>query len=109
MGSPRIVQADIGIFIELPEPVRVVLLGQVSVALPRAENAVIELHLDVLGEINFENETLSIDATLNNSRIYRYPLTGDAAVRWSWGIAQRWRCPWVAFIRAFRHQPDFRL
>ena len=84
-GSPRIVQADIGIFIELPEPVRVVLLGQVSVALPRAENAVIELHLDVLGEINFENETLSIDATLNNSRIYRYPLTGDAAVRWSWG------------------------
>lgn len=83
-GTPRIIQADIGIFIELPE-LRPVLLGQITATLPQEQNAIIEIHIDVLGVINFENETLAIDATLFNSRIYEYPLSGDSALRFSWG------------------------
>jgi hypothetical protein len=84
-GTPRIIQADIGIFIELPEPLRPVLLGQISATLPQEHNKIIEINIDVLGVIDFEKETLAIDATLFKSRIYEYPLSGDAAVRFSWG------------------------
>jgi len=84
-GSQNIIQADIGIFIEMPAPVRVALLGQITVILPKPDEAVIELHIDVLGVLDIEKKELSIDATIYDSRIYKYTLSGDAALRWNWG------------------------
>lgn len=84
-GSPVIIAADVGIFIELPQPIRVVVLGQIDATFPDADNVIVELHIDVMGIIEFDKKQLSIDATLYDSTIYQYILTGDAALRWSWG------------------------
>jgi hypothetical protein len=87
-GPNKMVEADIGIFIELPDPVRIVLLGAISVLLPKPKDALVELHIDVLGVLDFSKKTLEIDATIYDSRILDYPLYGDAALRFSWGTPQ---------------------
>ena len=62
-GSPlRIITAKVGIFLELPMPVRLVLLGQLTALLPHEELAIVELHIDVLGVLDVAKGELAIDA-----------------------------------------------
>lgn len=85
-GSPNFILAEIGVFIELPEPVRIVILGQIAATFPKPEKIVIELHLDVIGAIEFQKKKLFISATLQPpSRIRQYPLTGTGGFFWRWG------------------------
>ncbi|TMQ08241.1 MAG: hypothetical protein E6J90_41060 [Deltaproteobacteria bacterium] len=66
-----IVEALIGLFIELPEPVR-----------PQ-----LELHIDFDGGVDFGHKLAFFDATLHDSRIERYAIGGDLAFRYGWGDA----------------------
>lgn len=84
-GTPSLLEAEIGILIELPDPVRLVILGQLTVLLPKREAAIIELHIDVLGIIDFGRQCLSIDASLHDSRLAIFSIYGDMALRLSWG------------------------
>lgn len=87
-GSPSFVEVELGIILELPAPVRLVLLGKINAFLPRKEPkdaVVVELHLDILGVLDFGRKELAIDATLHDSRIVSFNLFGDMAMRLSWG------------------------
>jgi hypothetical protein len=84
-GTPTLVSIELGILIELPAPVRLVLLGQVSVAIPTPDAPVVELHIDILGILDFEGQRISIDAVLHDSRVAAFSLSGDMAFRLSWG------------------------
>jgi len=84
-GTPTMITAELGIIIELPSPVRLILLGQITATLPDPDAAVVELHLDILGVLDFEAKKLSIDATLRDSRIAAFTLSGDMAMRLTWG------------------------
>lgn len=84
-GSPNIITADICILLELPSPIRIILLGQIEAQLPEAEEALIVLHVDVLGVLDFSKKSLAFDGTIYDSRILTYTLTGDAALRLNWG------------------------
>lgn len=84
-GVPTILTAELCILIELPEPIRLAILGQCSVILPKPEAPILKLQLDVAGLIDFGKGTLSIDASLRDSQLLMFTLTGDAAVRANWG------------------------
>jgi hypothetical protein len=84
-GTPSLITAELGILIELPNPVRIAILGQIAVELPEKEAAIVELHLDVLGILDFEKRSFSLDATLYDSRILAFTLSGDMAMRLNWG------------------------
>lgn len=84
-GVPTILTAELCILIELPMPIRLAILGQFSVILPTKEAAILKLQLDVAGLIDFGKGTLSIDASLRDSKLLVFTLTGDAAVRANWG------------------------
>lgn len=84
-GSPNILTADIGIIIELPDPIRVIILGQIEAKFPKPEDAIVVLHLDILGVIEFAKKTLAIDLTIYDSKILTYELSGDGAFRLSFG------------------------
>lgn len=84
-GSPQLVTVDLGVIVELPLPLRIALLGRVSVVLPAEDAAVVELHLDVIGTIDTGRGELSIDARLHDSRIAVFTLSGDMALRVCWG------------------------
>jgi hypothetical protein len=83
-GTPTLVDAELGIVIELPGPVLAV-LGTVHAAIPTADAALVELNLDVAGILDFPKKFFSLDASLHDSRVGDFPVSGDMAMRMYWG------------------------
>ena len=84
-GGLNLVTAEFGVLFALPAPWVIAILGQLNVNVPSPDAAVIELHLDVLGIIDFGKKLFSLDATLHDSRIVIFTIFGDMAMRLSWG------------------------
>ncbi len=84
-GTPTLITLAVGVILEVPDPVRLALLGLIDAGLPTTEAALIELHLDILGILDFGAKTLSIDGSLYDSRVLIFSLAGDLALRLSWG------------------------
>jgi hypothetical protein len=83
-GTPPLITADLALLLELPAPVRLVLLGRLTAVLPTPETPLVELHMDVLGVINFARSEIALDATLHDSRVMEFALSGDMALRATW-------------------------
>jgi hypothetical protein len=84
-GSPPLVKLRIALLLEIPQPIRAVLLAALSVALPREKDAIVELHVDAIGVLDLGRGELSLDASLHHSRLLKFALTGDMALRLNWG------------------------
>ena len=84
-GDPTLIELTLGVILEIPDPIRLVILGLIDAGLPTPDEALIELHIDILGIVDFGAKTLSIDGGLYDSRIVVYSLAGDLALRLSWG------------------------
>ena len=83
-GTPTLITLDLGLLLELPAPVRLAVLGRLRMVLPSEDAAIVEIHMDVLGVVDFQRGEISIDATLYDSRIAAFTLTGDMALRAGW-------------------------
>ena len=88
-GTPTLLTASLAVILELPEPVQIVLLAVVSVRLPSQDTALIRINMDALGVLDFSTDELSIDATLFDSRLLEFTLSGDMALRANWSDSQR--------------------
>ena len=84
-GTPTLITIDLGLLIEIPDPVRVLILGVVRATLPDEKARLLQLQVNFLGVIDFEAQRLSFDASLYDSKLLTYTLSGDMAVRLSWG------------------------
>jgi hypothetical protein len=106
-GTPTLVTADLGIVLQLPSPIIIALLGTLSAKIPRPEGAVVEINLDIVGVLDLTEKKLSIDASLRDSRIAAFTLTGDLALRYSWGAEPDFALSLGGFNPAFRPPPSF--
>jgi uncharacterized protein DUF6603 len=106
-GTPALVRVDLGIIIELPSPVRIALLGRASVILPRQEAAVVELRVEVVGLLDLGAREFSIDATLRDSRIGPFAISGDLAARLNFGAAPAFAIAVGGFSPRFVPPPGF--
>ncbi len=86
-GPPAIPIAEIvvALVLELPLPLRFVLAGAAEMLLPNRSTAVVELHMRLLGIVDPGQKEVSVDASLNDSRIGPLELFGDLAFRLGWG------------------------
>ncbi len=84
-GSPTLLTLDLALLVELPSPVRVVVLGRLQVLLPNQTHPLVQIRMDALGVLDVSAETVALDATLYDSRILQFTLTGDMALRAGWG------------------------
>jgi hypothetical protein len=84
-GSPTLLTLDLALLVELPAPIRVVVLGRLQVLLPDQSHPLVQIRMDALGVLDLSAETVSLDATLYDSRILQFTLTGDMALRAGWG------------------------
>lgn len=84
-GTPTLVEAVLGIVISLPDPVVVAVLGSVTALLPVPELALVALHLDVAGVVDTAAQTLSVDASLHDSQVAGFALSGGMALRADFG------------------------
>ena len=48
-GTPTIIRGEVGVFLELLDPVSVALMGQVSMSLPDADPTLVGVQIDILG------------------------------------------------------------
>src|SRR6185436_4001289 len=76
---------DLCLAVELPSPVRLIILGRLRALLPDQRAPVVRLQMDMLGVIDFGKHEASVDATLVDSRLAEFALTGDMALRMKWG------------------------
>ncbi|MEO8513358.1 MAG: DUF6603 domain-containing protein [Ignavibacteria bacterium] len=83
-GTPSLVTLELGLLLELPEP-RIIILGVLKLVLPTEDADILKLQVNFLGVIDFENKYISFDASLFDSRLLIFTLTGDMALRISWG------------------------
>jgi hypothetical protein len=84
-GAPILLRAELGLVLEVPEPIRLLMLGRLAIALPTEDERIVDLHVDFVGVVDFGTRLLAIDATLRDSRVVAWPISGDMAARVSWG------------------------
>ena len=106
-GSPALITIDLCLVLELPSPVRLVALGRMRALLPEERDPVVRLQVDVLGVIDFGQQTAAVDATLIDSRVAQFALTGDLALRMSWGPAPVFLLAVGGFHPRFAAPPGF--
>lgn len=83
-GPVPVLEAELGLVLELPDPLRLVVIGRVRMGLPSLRTPLGRFNLDVLGVLDFDAGTLAVDARLFDSRIGVVTVNGDAAVRARW-------------------------
>jgi hypothetical protein len=80
-GTPTVLELDLGVVVELPDPVTISLLGSLSTVLPDDDAAVLVLNVDVAGVLDLTAGTVAVDASLRDSQVAGISLSGDMAVR----------------------------
>ncbi|HLT34795.1 MAG TPA: DUF6603 domain-containing protein, partial [Enhygromyxa sp.] len=80
-GTPSIIELDLGVIVQLPDPLTISLLGTLSCVLPDDDAAILQLNVDFAGTLNLSEGTLKVDASLRESKVAGFALTGDMAVR----------------------------
>lgn len=83
-GSVKLVEFEVGVFIEIGGPTRVALIGRAWSKLPSEETQLLVLNVDVFGIIDFGDERIALDAFLFDSKILRFPFDGQMALRADW-------------------------
>ena len=107
-GTPTVLTLNLALLLTLPDPVRLVLLGELDVLLPDPKAAVLEMHMDLLGTIDFTADEGSLDAVLHDSRLAHYPLTGAMAMRACWaGSSKEFLLAIGGFNPAFQPPASF--
>lgn len=84
-GTPTLVRVELGVLIEVPDPLVLALIGQAAIEIPTPELAVVSLKLDVVAVLDLGKGLLALDASLRDSYVALFSIQGDMAMRLSWG------------------------
>jgi hypothetical protein len=83
-GPTSIIEIEAAVILELPAPLRLAILGRLTVALPDRRAPVALLSLHIVGILDVDRGEVSVDASLFDSRIAAFPIAGDMAFRLGW-------------------------
>ncbi len=84
-GTPTLVTLKLALVLEIPDPVRLMILGRLTATLPDPEHPLVHIQIDAIGELNFQQGTVALDGTLVDSKLLEFVLTGSMRLRASWG------------------------
>lgn len=83
-GTPTLITIELGLLIEIPSA-RLIILGVLRALLPDEDKPLLKLQVNFMGELDFENKTISFDALLYDSSLLTFTLEGQMALRIAWG------------------------
>lgn len=105
--SPILVMS-LGIAVEFKGRSRMVIMGQIKSILPTEKQDLVRFHLDAIGIIDFDQKNASIDAALYDSRLAKtFAISGEMAMRSSWGNSPNFTLAIGGFHPAFNPPPNF--
>jgi hypothetical protein len=84
-GTPVLLDFEVGVILEVPDPVRLAILGEVTATIPDPDLALLSFKIDVLGTIDFGLDQMAIDGTMYDSYVLAFQISGDMAFRLNWG------------------------
>lgn len=88
-GPKRIVTIELGLIMEFPEPVRVVILGvlrtEITKKIGGKEIKALKLQVNFVAAIDFDKQFIRLDAALVDSILLNMKLEGDMALRVKYG------------------------
>ncbi|MBD2770256.1 hypothetical protein IC235_20410 [Hymenobacter sp. BT664] len=85
-GTPAsLLRLDVALLVELPAPVRLAILGVLEATLPSKDRDLLKLRADFLGTVDFGAKRVAFDATLSDSHLLAFALSGDLAFRFYQG------------------------
>jgi len=87
-GTPVMLRMKIGVILEIPTW-KIAIAGIFQLDLPDQKVALIDINLAVVGVIDIPNKRIAIDASLYDSRIVQFTVSGDMAMRLRWGDDSR--------------------
>ena len=106
-GTPTLLDLEVGVILEVPDPVRIAILGEIKAAIPDPDFALISLQIEVLGTIDFGLEKLSIDGTMYDSYLLAFQLgRRHGAAASSWGDNPNFLFSLGGFNPHFTPPPD---
>ena len=83
--TPTLIQMDLALILQFGASERLLVLGRISSLLPSPDNDLVRLNLDVMGVLDFDQGTASVDGVLVDSRlVHKFALTGAMAMRARW-------------------------
>jgi hypothetical protein len=106
-GPAGLLEIEVGLAVALPNPIKLVVLGRIGAYIPDRKAPIVELHLDVVGVLDFERSELMIEARLYDSRIALFNITGGMAMRVSWGASKGFALSVGGFHPKFRPPAEF--
>jgi hypothetical protein len=106
-GTPTVVTAAVAVIVELPSPVRIVLVARLEAKLPTPSAPVIHLNMDALGVLDLSQSQLSLDATLFDSKLVTFAMSGDMSLRADWGTQREFLLAVGGFHPRFTPPADF--
>jgi hypothetical protein len=83
-GSPALVTLEIGIILDIPAP-QLTIIGVLRCLLPREDAPILKLQVNFAGGIDFAAGLIFFDASLFDSSLVLFTLSGDMALRIGWG------------------------
>ena len=84
-GTPTLISVELGLIIEVANPVRIAILGVIRCILPEEHLPLIKLQVNFIGVLDFEKKELKFFASIYDSRLLAFTLAGDMALLISWG------------------------
>ncbi len=82
-GTPTLISLSLGLILDIPRPMFAI-LGVLHMALPTEDVPILHLQVSFAGSVDFGRGQLRFDASLFDSRVMTFTLTGDMAVRVYW-------------------------
>jgi hypothetical protein len=81
-GRPSsFVRLSVAVVLAFPSPALLAILGRFRLVVPDPDFAITDIKADFLGVISFDEPSVSFDASLVDSRLAAFALTGDMAMR----------------------------
>lgn len=106
-GTPTILTLELAILLDLPSPLRLIAVGRIRALLPSVDAPLIKLQMNALGVVDFDLSEGSLDATLIDSTIAGFPVTGNMALRASWAVNPGFLLAIGGFHPHFQPPPNF--
>ena len=104
-GTPALITLEIGVILDIPQPA-FVFVGVLRCILPTEDLSILQLQVNFAGGIDFDKGLLWFDASLFDSHLVIFTLTGDMALRIGWGDEPMFVLSVGGFHPAFKEIPS---
>jgi hypothetical protein len=103
-GTPALITLELGIILDIPAP-QLTIIGVLACVLPTEDAPVLKLQVNFAGGIDFAKGLIWFDASLFDSSLLVFTLSGDMALRIGWGDQKIFIISVGGFHPAFKEIP----